>query len=1509
VTEPSPKSRWKTRRKALLAVAGGVLLLAAVAFGLSAAFLQGPRLGKLITGVLGKIGLPGRIHVGAIYWKPRVVWDLATNSPSPFVLDDLKIDDPDGTRVLDLSHFETKVALRSAMAGRVRLFDVVVGPRSYWRFGDTKDGKKIGFLAALIPPPPPLPPGAKRRPPRKPSTFLLELVNIKLNGLTAQFDFPGAWGLLLKDAEGDVSFVLDGDYVGWDAKNIHAYKGSYLRILDSEVLPFDDVMVKRVATTRQWSNDIFLDVQAGKTGKSVLTGKGFFKRIYDDREGPAGIDLHAEFASAGDALSAVAAGHRIPGLTVSGKDARLSLDLTKAFSEIDVQGKLSGLDVGYSGGQAKDLGLSLAFSAAEPMSVGVRDLGFKIPQGGSVGMGASFVVGKSAEAKLELRNAVVDAFVPQEFKRQAAGTASGQLEGHFDFPKASGMLNLKGFRFARRYQAGMPQNIFIDGTVSGSSERIDTKQLRVTVPGADVSLQGRVDILKKLLALEVKASAASLPQALSFMNPPDLLPKSAQLSVKVQGTFFNPSVSGSAAVQSLGLGELGTAPEVRAKFSLVNGVARIDSLKGELFGGKIDVSGRAEIFRKSIERLLQTPIIEVRANGQRIDLGSVLKSPMLSGRLSFDAWAKGPTNKLIGRLTLPPDSQLDLLGQSWRIDGFEVSVDPKSLVLRSTQVRRDIGGRLELEGHLDLDRAQQMHWSIRIVDFPLKDIPGVAPGTLPPLEGLLNANVIVAGSPKVPRLSGTVDLTNVAVGDLKMGNAALSISELSSGGAHITGTLFDRFSVNADVSLPKTGLTVAAELGFRDLDLPSLAPAAMERAGFTGQVSGKAKVAILPGKPLNVEVKLEDLDLASRPRNDLLGGGPPLRVKNQGNIVARIQGDKISLETSRLETTGGIIELGGSMQGDEIKNAVVRGQLDLALLAPALAPYVQRSEGNITVGLRAHGPISHPIVEGTLTVTRGIEVRFPTLDIPVRVPEGRIKISVSGLELQNFVVSVGDSRLKLQGNASFDRDYQITRYALGVDGTLNAKILPLLSPGAVTEADGTMHLQGRIGGTPQKPDFDAKIRIMDVSLRLRSLGRRIRVETGDLSLNPQEASIRNLRATIDDQGTISIGANGEEPGRLVFEQLLPTLKIKYARLPVRGERLAYRSPGVFALDDIGFALELEGDLQKQLSLKGDVRIVSGRFTQDVAIRDLAISSRLLGEAYGQSESNPLIEDMRLDLRVRTIGDTFLIQNNVAPEIYALVDLHVGGTAGDPQLDGTILPTDGRFKIPGTGSRGYFDLTPGANSIVFVGTKVLGETTPELNLEAESLVTDVEGLEHNVRMRIRGPVSQAEISFSSSDTGLNQNETLLLLLSGRSSTSSARFGTSSATLGRNIDTGVQMAGNVTRDLVDNLLQPYISDTLSLLTGDKLQLRPTLGPDGVEVRVFGRAGRYLRLQLNYLRGFQGRVEARNEVRLWLADFFSFRTFAEYLVLPQQGIVETNTSLNLELFAEWPIRFNLP
>jgi hypothetical protein len=45
------------------------------------------------------------------------------------------------------------------------------------------------------------------------------------------------------------------------------------------------------------------------------------------------------------------------------------------------------------------------------------------------------------------------------------------------------------------------------------------------------------------------------------------------------------------------------------------------------------------------------------------------------------------------------------------------------------------------------------------------------------------------------------------------------------------------------------------------------------------------------------------------------------------------------------------------------------------------------------------------------------------------------------------------------------------------------------------------------------------------------------------------------------------------------------------------------------------------------------------------------------------EGKPLLEDLALDLSVRTLGEGFVVQNNIAPEIRVDVLLHVGRHAG------------------------------------------------------------------------------------------------------------------------------------------------------------------------------------------------------------------------------------------------------
>jgi hypothetical protein len=233
------------------------------------------------------------------------------------------------------------------------------------------------------------------------------------------------------------------------------------------------------------------------------------------------------------------------------------------------------------------------------------------------------------------------------------------------------------------------------------------------------------------------------------------------------------------------------------------------------------------------------------------------------------------------------------------------------------------------------------------------------------------------------------------------------------------------------------------------------------------------------------------------------------------------------------------------------------------------------------------------------------------------------------------------------------------------------------------------------------------------------------------------------------------------------------------------------------------------------------------------------------------EGKPLLEDLALDLSVRTVGEGFIVANNLAPEIRVDILLHVGGTLSEPQLAGDVRPMDGRFNIPFM--RGDFDLVPNVNHVSFIATKSLADgETPDLHLEATNLVTDANGNDHNVRMIIDGPMREARIDLTSDD-GLDRNQAAMLLITGRTASESQRVSTQNPTVGANAATMGDVGGQITRDAVDNLMQPYIDDTFYRLTG--LNLRLTVGSDGFQGRVRKRISRRLNLQADYLQGFYG------------------------------------------------------
>ena len=109
---------------------------------------------------------------------------------------------------------------------------------------------------------------------------------------------------------------------------------------------------------------------------------------------------------------------------------------------------------------------------------------------------------------------------------------------------------------------------------------------------------------------------------------------------------------------------------------------------------------------------------------------------------------------------------------------------------------------------------------------------------------------------------------------------------------------------------------------------------------------------------------------------------------------------------------------------------------------------------------------------------------------------------------------------------------------------------------------------------------------------------------------------------------------------------------------------------------------------------------------------------------------------------------------------------------------------------------------------------------------------------------------------------------MLLITGRTASDSQRVSTQSPTVGANAAAMGDVGGQITRDAVDNLMQPYIDDTFYRLTG--LNLRLTVGSDGFQGRVRKRISRRLNLQADYLQGFYGNSRWTAQGDVWLADY---------------------------------------
>jgi hypothetical protein len=1473
----------------------GTIVLAVLAASI---VLQGSRLGRLIESTLPEN--KGKMHIGGVTWRLRALADIVTDEPTPITVDGLQIIDPEGTVVLDVPHLDAKVKLRTLIAGgSFSIHDLRV-PVALWRFAAMKNNEGIGFLAALAPKnaPPPPPPDAK---PKGPGSFFA-IEGAELGDLNAIFDFPGSWGLELRHAHARASLKQDGTdpehpTFGFDAGPVLAVGGGWLRILDDYVLPFDRVDIARVATTQEWSDDIFLDLTEADTGRTKLVGKGFFTGIYGEKSIP-GIKLHAGFTQAGDALTAVVAGGglKIEGLTISGDDAAINADLTDTFAALKVKAAFKGLDAKYDTYQALGIGFGLRFDAGAG-KVDVDDFGFGAPGGGKMKLGLKLDTNTLAlDANLAFTDFHTESYVPPELRAMAGGRLQGRIDARADIAHKTARLPRVDLKFTRPKAGGLPKEVRIAGNAQLGADRVKTDGLTVSVTGATATAKGAVNLDKQMVDMGLAVVASDLARLMGEMGLPPIA-KSARVDAKADGSFENPRVSGDASVQGVNAGGR-KLPELVAKFGLESGTLRLDKLTGPLFGGHIDGHGTVQLWTKRASKPLKSPVVDVKLDLRDIDLATLAQSEDLAGRLSLHADATGPLDGVTAHVTVPAGTPVTVLGDKYALGPVEVLLETdksgQTATVKALHLKREGGGTLDIHGKVALAH-QDLDLDVVLDRLPLAGLPGIATSEVP-VTGFASAKLHVGGRPDRPELGGTVDLADVTVRGVKLGAGHLALAPTRVGpaaapGVGIHGRLFDRFDVDGQAALTPKGPSVHAEVDFRRMEIEALLPELVSFGDARGIVSGRVTADIDPSRPLSVDLLLPELWMSVARAVEGTNGETTVqrvRVEAARPLHVSVNGTRTVLDEAHFKTDGGDLVVAGRLD-DKAISGNLSGHLSLELIQPLLgaASPLEKLTGDLRVELQARGTLDKPDVRGEMTVANPIHLRPKEFDRDVVIGSGRFALDQNGVGVQDLMVTVDGASMKLAGHATLGPGFAPENIQADVDGDVSARLLAFVAPEAVTDVSGKAHVRARLRGTLQKPEVRGRLDLGAIDFRLRDMGKEVQVQSGIVELSNDGAILHNVRVVLDDQGVLVIGASGVRAGRVEFTNLVPFQPGEFD-LPLHGERLAYRSPDSFEVDDLAFDLDMTGNVDDGFELGGEVRLVSGRYLQDFKIKDLVISPRVNESTVRPFyEGKPLLEDLALDLSVRTVGEGFIVANNLAPEIRVDILLHVGGTLSEPQLAGDVRPMDGRFNIPFM--RGDFDLVPNVNHVTFIATKSIADgETPDLHLEATNLVTDANGNDHNVRMTINGPMREARIDLSSDD-GLDRNQAAMLLITGRTASDSQRVQTQSPTVGANAAAMGDVGGQITRDAVDNLMQPYIDDTFYRLTG--LNLRLTVGSDGFQGRVCKRISRRLNLQADYLQGFYGNSRWTAQGDVWIGDYLTLGGRLEQIRTGAQlGVPET-------------------
>lgn len=1377
----------------------GVFALAVIAVVGAKIYLDDERLAELVESNLNEL-FAGHFEVGEIKWS----------LPFHFIIDNVAIDDPEGQPVIRVSHVDARLRWRALLHGTLAIDDIAGHGIDVRVMAMAKDPNLLGIAEAFTPKSPALP---------EP--------DVEDDGPPITLDFHGS----LIDR---VEFVYDDNTTRVVVANGH----------------IEDVAFGM--------KDNILDIHGNlDLARFAIKTDGF---AYDG--GPGRAHLEAFDIDIGDTLGFAATKARIAmdGVTVEASgdmhfpdgglptgtvlaDANLPLDHAllkdilpvRGRGNVTVHAESDGtlLDVSVKGRDASLGGLAFDSLTAKGTLQGERldldRLQLNV-EGGSATVTGELELEPPMQHDLTVDLdrfplaevvrvfAEADAPLPQRMngRIKARGASLAELATHVDADlRADGLPS---------ELVMVPDPLRLEVEADLAQTHANVTRLLAQGDGAALDAHGRIPFtpngaIDAQLILTHKRPNTTLAKA--GTDAPVII-ESLTLTATASGTLSKLVADALLEAHNVTTADFGPAT-VRAPLHVEHGVVTLDQAAIGIGGGRVVVDGTVGVMDERGNALDAMPLA-VKVSAQDVELGDVTDRAA-TGKLVVDGHFDGTVQA--------PRGELKIAVEEFAAQGIGFDKAQAVAVLTPTQVEvRELaldpkdGGDLSGHGRY-VFASTQVDAELGVRDLPLAAVLALSAPDVP-MTGVIAAQISVNGPVATPHIKGNVRVSDLASGDIAIGtlDADIGDAKIAGGkaqGIQLTATLRGPLgNANVEAAFEPATSKLDAKVGITDVGLANALKAAKTDLPLDGSFVANADIhGILPYPAVKADLKVSNLVIdGATPETNTLTIAITTDEPEE-RYDARVDFGKILVAKTRFwPKRGPAAEIDATF--NDFKASAFSTKL-------AKAGYELNLTGNTHV--RYSAPQS---ITGNLTLEK----------LSASVDHHTVQLAQpSTISFDGPNVSV--PKLTLEGAGS-----QVTLSGALRGGTIYAELvgdldLAILGPfvTAVSEPTGVLHVVAKATGKVDAPKLSGEVTIgKEVHCRPRGIPQELVVTSGRIALEGDSIEVTELKGRLET-GTFEVR------GRIGLKEWQPD---SYD-MRVIGSKLAFQNRELRVQADADLKLTGRGVVP---DVSGDIVVLTGRYYKKFALKDFNFVGREPDTSAPLSQTAPALADMDLDIHATSRED---VEVSVDASAFAVslplqLDLRIRGTPLSPSIGGRISAQAGGIKFPEATlsvQETLVTFTPGLPPSEGANIQLVAEG--EVPAKGEDSTADEVYL---VSMTLSGTLATMQFDLSASP-GLDRNQTLALLITGKAGFDQLFYGsgrTTGTASGRStspeVDAAIALAGAGVTGPLTGFVENQLEDRINL----KVDLSASFTSDQVRVTARKELTPRLRLEGSVQRALQ-------------------------------------------------------